>query len=52
MLKTIDDEFARYLASYLVQQAYEFIHGHDDSGLYIDEDTLYNLIKEFRQELP
>jgi hypothetical protein len=52
MLKTIDDEFARYLASYLAAQGYMFVNVHDDSGLWLDEDALYELIKEFRQELP
>jgi hypothetical protein len=51
MLKTIDDEFARYLTSYLVQNRYKFVK--DDKGrLVIEEDELYELIKEFRQELP
>lgn len=52
MLKTMDDEFARYLASFLVQQEREFVHVHDDSGLWLDEDRVYELIKQFRQELP
>lgn len=51
MLKTIDDEFARYLTSYLAQHRYQFVK--DDKGrLVIEEDELYKLIKQFRQELP
>lgn len=52
MFKEDYDKFARYLASYLVQQEREFVHVQDDSGLWLDEDRIYELIKEFRQELP
>jgi len=49
--KTIDDdEFARYLASYLVQRQEDFVACWD--AFHINEGVLYQLIKQFRQELP
>jgi len=50
MLKTIDDEFARYLASYLKANEDLFVNG--SMNFYLDEEELYKLIKQFRQELP
>lgn len=51
MSDTDDDEFARYLASYLADYSYRFI-AEDRVGAYVKEEYLYELIKEFRQELP
>lgn len=51
MLKTLDDEFARYLASYLKEHEDEFLET-GWGGTYVLTDQLYELIKQFRQELP
>jgi len=51
MLKRIDDEFARYLTSYLKDHEDEFLDT-DWAGPYIRTQNLYELIKQFRQELP
>jgi len=48
----MDNEFARYLASFLVQREHEFVHVQDDSGLWLDEDRMCELIKEFQKTLP
>jgi len=45
-----DDEFARYLASYLKDHEDLFVTG--TMNFYLDEEKLYKLIREFRQELP
>jgi len=51
MLKRIDPAFAKALAKYLKQQRYLFIK--DDKGRYVvEEDVLYQLMKEFRQGFP
>ena len=47
MLKTIDDEFARYLASYLREN----LEGSLPMSDFYEEE-IYQLIKQFRQELP
>ena len=52
MLKTLDDEFARYLASYLQQNSDDFASMSRYERVDIDVDKLYELIKQFRQELP
>lgn len=47
-----DDEFARYLASYLVQRQDDFAWVDLTGVLCVGEDNLFQLIKQFRQELP
>lgn len=49
MFKDDDDEFARYLASYLKENSEGFINWERQR---VFEDVLYYLIRAFRQELP
>jgi len=45
-----DNEFARYLASYLEEHVHEFVFRYDDPLLA--REALYKLIKEFMETLP
>lgn len=58
-----DNEFARYLASYLIQHSDSFVFTSFDRNashstgdyveyIYLDEQSLYELIKNFQNELP
>jgi len=48
-----DDEFARYLASYLESNQEKFVFSSfDHTASYISREGLEDLIKQFRQELP
>lgn len=58
-----DNEFARYLATYLIQHSDSFVftsfdrNGSHNAGeyreyTYLDETALYECIKEFQKELP
>lgn len=43
-----DNEFARYLASYLKQNQDEFLDEHGN----VDSEELYWVIRDFQKELP
>lgn len=48
-----DDELARYLASYLIDnQDYFIIHSWNHLSIYLDKDKLEYLITEFYTSLP
>jgi hypothetical protein len=63
MLKTMDNEFARYLASYLEQHQDKFIFTSFDRNAshntgeykeytYLDREALERVIVEFQETLP
>ena len=50
-----DNEFARYLASYLADNCEEYVSVSKEDGdflIEIEQDILRDLIKHFRQSLP
>lgn len=49
--QTDDNEYARYLATFLCQNDYKLIHESGDYGFYLDYEELVKLITEYENSL-
>ena len=50
-IQTDDNEYARYLAQYIVDHGDLCVHEVGDYGFYLDYEELYKVICEFENSL-